>query len=39
LPAWVPHFFFLAFILVYAEATKALARSQPNHWFVRWFVW
>ena len=39
LAAWVPHFFFLAFVLVYTEATKAMARKAPNSWFVRHFMW
>lgn len=37
--AWVPHLFFLAFCLIYTEATKALARKSPNSWFVRNFMW
>eukprot|EP00892_Ulva_mutabilis_P001291 jgi/Ulvmu1/11162/UM071_0046.1 len=37
--AWVPHFFFLAFIAIYTEGTKAFARKNPNAWFTKWFVW
>lgn len=37
--AWIPHFGFLVFIVVYTEWEKWLARVNPRHWFVRWFVW
>lgn len=37
--AWVPHFFFLAFIFAYTEGTKAFARRNPNAAFTKWFVW
>jgi magnesium-transporting ATPase (P-type) len=39
LATWIPHLFFLAFVLVYTEATKAHARRTPNSWFTRTFVW
>lgn len=37
--AWVPHFFFLAFCLVYTEGSKAYARKNPNAFFTKWFMW
>jgi sodium/potassium-transporting ATPase subunit alpha len=37
--AWVPHFFFLAFILVYSESTKWYARNNPDAWVVRKLIW
>jgi magnesium-transporting ATPase (P-type) len=39
LQGWVPHFFFLAYCLVYTETTKAYARKCPNTWITRKFVW
>ena len=37
--AWVPHFFFLAYILAYTEITKYIARTYPNCLFTRRFMW
>ena len=39
LQGWVPHFFFLAFVLLYTEITKAHARTSPNSFFTRNFMW
>jgi magnesium-transporting ATPase (P-type) len=37
--AWVPHFFFLFYCLVYTEATKYWARTRPNSFFTRHLMW
>lgn len=37
--AWVPHFFFLVYMAIYTEGSKAFARANPEHWYVKWFCW
>jgi len=39
LAAWVPHLFFLAYILAYTEGTKKIAREHPNGFVARWLCW
>lgn len=38
-PAWIPHFFFLAFVAIYTETTKYIARTKPNSFFARHLIW
>ena len=37
--AWVPHFFFLAFILPYSEGIKWIARTYPNSQATKYLSW
>ena len=37
--AWVPHFFFLVYALIYTETSKFIARKYPNSFFTRYFMW
>jgi hypothetical protein len=37
--AWVPHLFFLVYVLAYTEGSKWVARRYPNCFFTRWFMW